>query len=58
MSSSTDEFQILHRFNVPGKPRKEVLEVLRKPPAIGWVKVNTDGSAIGFPSIAATSAIF
>ncbi|CAL0301660.1 unnamed protein product [Lupinus luteus] len=48
------EFKIFKVFNVNLNCRKapDIIEVLCKPPNFGWVKVNSDGAAIGCPGFA------
>ena len=35
-----------------------IIEVLWKPPPLGWIKVNTDGAAFGCPSLTGYGGIF
>ena len=55
-----DELHILHLLNIKGilglAPR--IIYVIWQPPPIGWIKVNTDGSAMGSPGAAGSGGIF
>ncbi|CAJ2644894.1 unnamed protein product [Trifolium pratense] len=57
---SMQEFIILKAFNVNvHHPKAPVIkEVLWQPPLYNWVKCNTDGSALGSPSLASCGGIF
>ncbi|XP_019431828.1 PREDICTED: uncharacterized protein LOC109338930 [Lupinus angustifolius] len=58
--SSMTEFSILKAFNVTCHYNKapSILEVIWNLPAPGWVKINSDGAAKGFPGHTGGCAIF
>ena len=53
MCNCVDNLLILHRFVLQGRPSKApvIKSVVWSPPAPGWIKVNTDGAAIGFQGL-------
>lgn len=59
-SVSADEKTILDRFRVPVKGRKpqSIKAVVWKVPSFNWIKLNSDGSAKGYPGPAACGGIF
>ena len=60
MRNTLAELQILHCLHVPAKmPRApRIVEVQWQLPPMGWLKVNTDGSAFGNPGLAGCGGIF
>jgi hypothetical protein len=50
--NSISEFSILKTFNINLKPPKapEIREIIWHPPAVNWIKGNTDGTAADTPS--------
>jgi len=57
---SISEFSIHKTFNINLHPPKapEIREIVRQPPAVNWIKGNTDGAAAGTPSKAACGGLF
>ncbi|KAI9181734.1 hypothetical protein LWI28_018031 [Acer negundo] len=55
-----DDFLILHCFGLQGRPSKALVikSVIWSPPAPGWIKVNTDGAAMGSPGVGGCGGIF
>ena len=60
MKNSVDELQTLQRLHVSGRPSKarRILEVNRRPPPPGCLKVNTDEAAFGSPGLAGCAGVF
>ncbi|MCI17975.1 ribonuclease H protein, partial [Trifolium medium] len=58
--SSISNFTVLKAFKVgthhPKAPR--ILEIIWHPPILGWIKCNTDGSALGSPGPSACGGVF
>jgi len=55
-----DDFLVLQFIKISSNHRNfdKIEEVLRQPPALGWIKVNTYGSSMGFSNNAAIWVIF
>ena len=53
MHNCMDDLLILHRFGLQGRPSKApvIKSVVWSPPPPGWIKVNTDGAAMGSPGV-------
>lgn len=60
MYNTQEDLFTLHSFGITGRPRSGplVTEVRWSPPAQGWFKCNTDGSAKGAPGEATAAGIF
>ncbi|KAK3198182.1 hypothetical protein Dsin_021597 [Dipteronia sinensis] len=60
MLNFMDDLLILHRFGLWSCPSKApvIKSVVWLPPAPGWIKVNTDDSAMGSPGIGFCGGIF
>ena len=60
MNGSLDELLLFRTLGVPGIPRKapRIIPVTWRPPSVDWVKVNTDGSALGAPGPSGAGGIF
>lgn len=60
MANLSNELAILNHFKVAGHPAKapKIIPVLWSAPCCGWIKANTDGSAMGCPDHAGGGAIF
>ena len=60
MSNNADELLILHALRISCRPSKapKILEVRWCPSPPGWIKVNTDGSAFGYPGLEGVVGIF
>ena len=60
MRNCMDDLLILHRFGLRGCPSKApvIKSVIWSPPAPGWIKVNTDGAAMGSPGVGGCGGIF
>jgi ribonuclease HI len=60
MRNCMDDLLILRRFGLRGRPSKApvIKSVVWSPPAPGWIKVNTDGAAIGSPGVGGCGGIF
>ncbi|KAI9182594.1 hypothetical protein LWI28_026984 [Acer negundo] len=55
-----DDLLILRRFGLQGRPSKApvIKSVIWSPPALGWIKVNTDGTVMGSPGFGGCGGIF
>ena len=60
MHNCVDDLLILRRFDLRGRPARapNIKSVIWSPPAPGWIKVNTDGAAIGSPGVGGCGGIF
>ncbi|KAI9157503.1 hypothetical protein LWI28_023591 [Acer negundo] len=60
MHNCIDDLLILHRFGLQGRPSKApvIKSVIWSPPAPGWIKVNTNGAAIGSLGFGGCGGIF
>ncbi|KAI9192216.1 hypothetical protein LWI28_019629 [Acer negundo] len=60
MHNCMDDLLILRRFGLQGCPSKApvIKSVIWSPPAPGWIKVNTDGVAMGSPGFGGIGGIF
>ena len=60
MNNSLADLQTLALFNITIIPSKslKIISVTCRPPILGWVKANTDGSAIGSPRMSGAGGIF
>ena len=60
MRNCMDDLLILRRFGRQGRPSKApvIKSVVWSPPAPGWIKVNTDGAALGSPGVGGCGGIF
>ena len=60
MRNCMDDLLILRRFGLQGRPSKApvIKSVIWSPPAPGWIKVNTDGAAMGSPGVGGCGGIF
>ena len=60
MRNCMDDLLILRRFGLQGRPSKApvIKSVVWSPPAPGWIKVNTDGAALGSPGVGGCGGIF
>ncbi|XP_055961091.1 uncharacterized protein LOC130015304 [Mercurialis annua] len=59
-NNSLSDMTILSRLHIRRVPKKSirVVSVYWRPPPTGWIKVNTDGSALGTPGPAGGGGIF
>ncbi|XP_058761870.1 uncharacterized protein LOC131635273 [Vicia villosa] len=59
-NSDINNFNFLKKFDINLNPRRQLatLEIYWSPPLDGWIKCNTDGVAIGNPSVDAYGGIF
>ena len=60
MRNNMDELLVIRHFGLWGRPpRASVIKsVVWSPPSPGWVKVNTDGVALGSPSVGGCGGVF
>ncbi|KAK3221956.1 hypothetical protein Dsin_008981 [Dipteronia sinensis] len=60
MHNCVDDLLILHRIGLSGRPGKApvIRSVVWSPPALGWIKVNTDGAALGSPCVGGFVGVF
>ncbi|XP_019451698.1 PREDICTED: uncharacterized protein LOC109353792 [Lupinus angustifolius] len=60
LSCSVAELLLLRKFQTPLRISKapRIVEVVWERPREGWIKVNTDGAAKGFPGLAGVGGIF
>ncbi|KAK3193274.1 hypothetical protein Dsin_024584 [Dipteronia sinensis] len=60
MRNCVDDLLILRRFGLSGRPGKApvIMSVGWSPSAPRWIKVNTDGSALGSPGVGGCGGIF
>lgn len=60
MHNSQDDLLRLHSLRLCGHPSKspKIIEVLWHTPPPGWIKCNTDGSALGAPGTASCGGVF
>ena len=60
MANQVEELAILHTLHIPCRPLRapRIIEVLWKPPPLGWIKVNTNGAAFGCLGLASSGGIF
>ncbi|KAK3225126.1 hypothetical protein Dsin_004988 [Dipteronia sinensis] len=60
MRNCVDDLLILHRFCLSGRPGKApvIRSVVWSPPVPGWIKVNTDGAALGSPGVSGCGGVF
>ncbi|KAK3225524.1 hypothetical protein Dsin_005386 [Dipteronia sinensis] len=60
MCNCVDDLLILHRFGLSGRPSKApvIRSVVWSPPAPGWIKVNTDGAALGSLGVGGCGGVF
>ncbi|KAK3229942.1 hypothetical protein Dsin_001823 [Dipteronia sinensis] len=60
MLNCMDDLLTFHRLGFWGRPSKApvIMSVVWSPPASGWIKMNTDGAAIGFPGVGGCGDIF
>ncbi|KAK2635782.1 hypothetical protein Ddye_030574 [Dipteronia dyeriana] len=60
MHNCVDDLLILHRFGLYGRPGKApgIKSVVWSPSAPGWIKVNTDGAALGSPGVGGCGGVF
>ncbi|KAM7531423.1 hypothetical protein LguiB_034833 [Lonicera macranthoides] len=60
MNNSVIDLSILHNIGIPGQPPicPKIIKVTWAPPHFLWLKVNSDGMALGTPGIAAIGGIF
>lgn len=60
MNNSQEDFLRLHSLKLIGRPNKarQITEVRWKDPPPGWIKCNTDGSALGSPGTAACGGVY
>ncbi|WCJ18474.1 Retrovirus-related Pol polyprotein from type-1 retrotransposable element R2 [Euphorbia peplus] len=59
-SNSMKDFHVLRQLGLSVRPSRapKIIGISWKPPSSGWLKVNTDGSALGAPSSAGSGGIF
>ncbi|KAK3198376.1 hypothetical protein Dsin_021791 [Dipteronia sinensis] len=55
-----DDLLILHQFGLSGRPGKApvIRGMVWSPPAPEWIKVNTDGAALGSPGVGGCEGVF
>lgn len=60
MYNSIDELRLLRVLHIPGIPRRApwIISVYWQSPPVSWIKINTDGSALGSPGEARAGGIF
>ncbi|KAK3184880.1 hypothetical protein Dsin_032166 [Dipteronia sinensis] len=60
MRNCVDDLLILRRFSLSGRLGRALVirSVVWSPPASGWIKVNTDGTSLGLPSVGGYRGIF
>ena len=60
MKNSVHELSILHKLGIKGicNSSPKIIEVSWSPPHYHWIKVNTDGMALGSPGLAAIGGVF
>ncbi|KAK3230080.1 hypothetical protein Dsin_001961 [Dipteronia sinensis] len=60
MRKSIDDLVILLRFDLSGRPGKALVirSVVWSPPALRWIKVNTDGATLGSPCVGGCEGVF
>ncbi|KAK3221988.1 hypothetical protein Dsin_009013 [Dipteronia sinensis] len=60
MRNCADDLLILHRLGLSGRPGKApiIRSVVWSPPAPRWIKVNTDGAALGSPGVGDYGGVF
>ncbi|KAK3221823.1 hypothetical protein Dsin_008848 [Dipteronia sinensis] len=60
MHNCVDDLLILRRFGLSGRPGKApvIRSVVWSPPAPGWIKVNTEGAALGSPGVGGCGGVF
>ncbi|KAK3221397.1 hypothetical protein Dsin_008422 [Dipteronia sinensis] len=60
MRNCVDDLLILCWFGLSGGPGKApvIRSVVWSPPAPGWIKVNTDGAALGSPRVGGCGGVF
>ncbi|KAK3221981.1 hypothetical protein Dsin_009006 [Dipteronia sinensis] len=60
MGNCIDDLLILHRFGLIGRPSKALVirSVIWSPPAPGWIRVNTNGAALGSPGVGGCGGVF
>ncbi|WCJ36046.1 hypothetical protein M5689_017268 [Euphorbia peplus] len=59
-SNALQDFHVLHQLGISARPCRapKIIGVRWKPPTSGWLKINTDGSALGAPGRAGSGGIF
>ncbi|WCJ42896.1 hypothetical protein M5689_023675 [Euphorbia peplus] len=60
MHNTISDFHILHQLGLEGRRTRapRILSIFWRTPLPGWIKVNTDGSVAGSPTIAGAGGIF
>ncbi|KAK3221853.1 hypothetical protein Dsin_008878 [Dipteronia sinensis] len=60
MRNCVDDLLSLHRFGFSGRPGKAsiIRSVVWSPPALGWIKVNTNGATLGSPGVGGCRGVF
>ncbi|KAK3184879.1 hypothetical protein Dsin_032165 [Dipteronia sinensis] len=60
MRNCVDDLLILRPFSLSGRLGRALVirSVVWSPPASGWIKVNTDGTSLGLPSVGGYRGIF
>ncbi|KAK3204874.1 hypothetical protein Dsin_018920 [Dipteronia sinensis] len=60
MLNCVDDLLVLRQFGLSARPGKApvIKSVVWLPPAPGWIKVNTDGVALGSPGVGSCRGVF